>query len=166
MRVGDARNAVSVLGVSGVWQVQDGTLAQLAGVQAAHHDGYDELTFQFVAPVTGAALQNLPAYTVTHQSSAGFTKDASGEHVTLDGTAGLRVVMQGSSGFDNLASTPVQTYTGSTDLHVQLPEVRELAQTGDFERVLSWGVGLRTGACYRVRELTDPARLVIDVTTG
>ena len=34
---------------------------------------------------------------------------------------------------------------------------------GDFEGYVSWGVGLQRAACYRVFELSNPPRLVVDV---
>jgi hypothetical protein len=35
--------------------------------------------------------------------------------------------------------------------------------TGDFEGVLSWAIGLRKSSPFRVSELKDPARLIIDI---
>ena len=46
-----------------------------------------------------------------------------------------------------------------------MPEIREVAQIGNFERVVSYGIGLATPACVRVLELSGPTRLVIDVQT-
>jgi hypothetical protein len=131
--------------------------AQLTGVRVAQHPGFDRVTFQF------DARSGVPTYKVQPQASAEFVQDASGLRLRLEGAAGLRIVFQGSSGID-LSSTPVkQTYSGSRDIKAGLPMVRELAQTGDFERVLSWGVGLSSAPCMRVTELSNPARLVIDM---
>ena len=52
-----------------------------------------------------------------------------------------------------------------TDIEPNLPAIREVAQIGNFERVVSYGVGMATRACFRVLELTGPTRLVIDVQT-
>jgi hypothetical protein len=52
-----------------------------------------------------------------------------------------------------------------SDVKPNLPAIREVAQIGNFERVVSYGVGLATRACFRVLELTGPTRLVIDVQT-
>lgn len=140
--------------------------AQLTDVRSAHHPGFDQITFEFAAPVTGGPLAKLPAYTVVSQPSANFVRDASGQPVLLEGTAGLRIVVHGASGYDNLASVPRQTYTGSTDQRPGLPEIREVAEVGDYERVLSWGVGLASPACFRIGELGSPARLVIEVAAA
>ena len=84
-------------------------------------------------------------------------KDASGQPVTLQGSSGLKLVFHGATG------SP--TYTGSTDLKPELPVVQEAEQIGDFEGVLSWGIGLSQQSCMWTLELTSPTRLVIDVQT-
>lgn len=121
----------------------------LSAVRVAHHAGYDRIVFQFSG--------TLPAYTLTPQNSARFVRDASGQPVTLLGSAGLKLVFQNASGYPS--------YAGSGDLTPTLPLVQEVARTGDFERVLSWGIGLNRSACTRALELSNPARLVIDVQT-
>jgi hypothetical protein len=121
----------------------------LSAVRVAHHAGYDRIVFQF----TGT----LPAYMLTPQNNARFVRDASGQPVTLLGSAGLKLVLQNASSYPS--------YAGSGDLTPTLPLVQEVARTGDFERVLSWGIGLNRSACTRVLELSSPARLVIDVQT-
>ena len=127
--------------------------AQLTDVRVAHHQGYDRLTFEF-------ATASIPAYSVTPSASTNFFHDASGQPVTLAGTAGLKLVVHHASGTD---LTGAQTYRGSLDLHPALPAIRETAELGDFERVLTWGVGLTTPACFHVSEESGPPRIVIDV---
>ena len=126
--------------------------SNLTALRVAHHSGYDRITFQFDG--------GLPAYSITPQSNAQFTQDASGQTVVLMGSSGLRIVFHDSSGH---TPSGQQTYTGSTDLVPNLPSVREVREIGDFERVLSWGVGIAGSPCYHVSELSGPTRLVIDV---
>ena len=71
--------------------------------------------------------------------------------------AGLKVVFHGGSGYG--------TYTGSQDLKPPVVLITEVAQLGDFERTLSWGIGLNPSACYRTVELSNPTRLAIDFQT-
>jgi len=75
--------------------------------------------------------------------------------ISLDGSAGIRAVLRNA---DIAPGAP-------TDLKPELPAIREVAQIGNFERVVSYGVGLATPACFRVLELSGPTRLVIDVQT-
>lgn len=126
-----------------------GTAATATAIRVAHHDGYDRLVIGF------ATSNSMPQYQLTQQATSHFVRDASGQAVTLDGSAGLRVVVR------NADITP----GAPTDLKPMLPELREVAQIGDFERVVSYGVGLATPACFRVLELSSPTRLVIDVAT-
>src|SRR5438445_5511348 len=118
-------------------------------IRAAHHDGYDRLVIGF--PTTNS----MPPYRITQQSSAHFPRDASGRDVALEGNTGLRVVFQNS---DIQPGAP-------SDIKPRLPEIREVANVGNFERVVSYGVGLGSAACFRVTELSGPTRLVIDVQT-
>ena len=125
------------------------TAATVSDVRVAHHDGYDRLVIGF------ATASALPQYQVNQQATAHFVRDASGQPVTLAGTAGLRMVLRNA---DIVSGAP-------SDLQPNLPEIREVAQIGNFERVVSYGVGLATPACFRILELSGPTRLVIDVQT-
>ena len=118
-------------------------------IRFAHHDGYDRLVIGF------ATANSMPQYQLTRQSSATFARDASGQPVTLEGSAGIRAVLQNSDVTNGVL----------TDAKPRLPEIREIANIGNFERVVSYGVGLKTAACFRVLELSGPTRLVIDVQT-
>ncbi len=76
--------------------------------------------------------------------------DPSDRLVPLAGHAFLRVV------FD-----PAR-YAGRSRVTPNLPLLKEVAAAGQFEAVLSFGVGLDRVAATRVLTLTGPARLVID----
>ena len=127
-----------------------GTAATVSAVRIAHHDGYDRLVIGF------ATSDTMPQYQLTQQATSHFVRDASGQPVALDGSAGIHAVLR------NADITP----GAPTDLKPQLPAIREVAQIGNFERVVSYGVGLATPACFRVLELSGPTRLVIDVQTA
>jgi len=126
-----------------------GAAATVYDVRVAHHDGYDRLVIGF--PTANA----MPEYQLTQQATAQFVRDASGQPVVLSGSAGIRLVIRNA---DIVSGAP-------SDIKSNLPEIREVAQIGNFERVVSYGVGLATPACFRVLELTGPTRLVIDVQT-
>jgi hypothetical protein len=126
-----------------------GLSAQLTSIRTAPHDGYDRVVFEF----NGSGI---PSYDLTRQDSATFTRDASGQNVTLDGAAGLKLVFR-----DADAAAGV-----NTDLKPALKGLREIAQIGSFERVLSYGIGISSSQCVRVLELTGPSRLVVDVATA
>jgi hypothetical protein len=47
--------------------------------------------------------------------------------------------------------------------HLDLPLLKELEQTCDFEAHVTWVFGLSSPNRYRVLELSAPARLVVDI---
>jgi hypothetical protein len=133
--------------------------ADLRAIRVAHQTGFDRITFEFT-PWADAPAQSpigLPAYQLTQQATTRFYKDASGQPVTLAGTAGVKVVFHGGSGYG--------TYSGGQNLKPPVVLITEVAQLGDFERTLSWGIGLNQSACYRTVELSNPTRLAIDFQT-
>lgn len=122
--------------------------AGVTAVRASAQSGYD----RFVIQVSGPVGQ----YSVQPQAGATFTRDPSGIRVTLAGSAGLLVTLQGASS--------AGSYTGPTDLKPSGTAVlKEAQQVGDFEGVVSWGLGLSHVACFRAFTLTGPSRLVVDV---
>src|SRR3989442_4147806 len=127
-----------------------GAAATVYDVRIAHHDGYDRLVIGFPTSNT------MPQYQLTRQATSTFLRDASGQPVSLDGSAGIRAVLRNA---DIAPGAP-------TDLKPELPSIREVAQIGNFERVVSYGVGLATPACFRVLELSGPTLLLIDVDTA
>ena len=141
--------------------------AQLTDIRVAQHDGFDRITFQFAPPTAPSAFggprTGVPTYSLEPRPAASFAKDPSGFPIKLDGAAGLHIVFRDTSAVDGSVASKPQTYTGSTDLRPLLPFVREVAQLGDFERVMSWGVGLSSAECLRVTELANPSRLAVDV---
>jgi hypothetical protein len=127
-----------------------GAGANVSDVRIAHHDGYDRLVILF------STANTVPEYQLTLQATATFVRDASGQPVTLNGSAGVRAVLR------NADITP----GAPTDVKPLLPAIRQVVQIGNFERVVSYGIGLATPACFRVFELSGPTRLVIDVQTA
>ncbi len=88
----------------------------------------------------------------------------SGQEVPVSGNAVLQLVMSNASGVDLSVDPPVQTYTGPTRIEANLPNVVEVVETGDFEAVLSWAIGVRSGAGGATAQvLTSPTRVVVDV---
>jgi len=125
-----------------------GLTTQLTNIRPASHagDGFDRVVFDF----SGA----IPSWDLTRQESATFVRDPSGQNVTLDGSAGLKLVLRD---VDLAVAVP-------GDLKPGLTSIREIAQLGNFERVVTYAVGLSSSRCVRVLQLSN-SRLVIDVAT-
>jgi hypothetical protein len=126
-------------------------VAFIDAVRTGTHAGYDRITIEF---------QNGPPSSIElrQQSNSTFTQGASGQIVTLAGSAGLLVVIHGAD--EHTA------YSGATDFKTNYPVLLEARQMEDFEGTVQWGLGLSKSACYRAFFLTNPTRLVIDVQAG
>src|ERR1700716_1459179 len=82
--------------------------ATVYDVKVAHHSGYDRLVIGF--PTANA----MPEYQLTRQATSTFLRDASGLPTTVQGSAGIRVVLR------NAYTTP----GAPTDLKPELPAIR------------------------------------------
>lgn len=126
-------------------------VAHVTSVRLAKQAGYDRFVLQFDAKV--------PTYTVKRQAKPAFTQGASGQSITLSGTAGALVVVS--------SATQANTYSGPIDIsHPEFPVLKEARLTEDFEGRVAWGLGLAYPACMRTFTLTNPARLVVDFKTA
>jgi hypothetical protein len=107
----------------------------LRTIRFGRHSGYDRVVFEFAGPI--------PAYAVRYVGQ--IRQDPSDRPVPLEGKAFLSVVMQGGT----LDTTPqvddpaqAQSYEGPRRTQPDLSVVEEIAAAGDFEAVLTFGVGL------------------------
>lgn len=122
----------------------------LRAVRAAGQRGFDRVVFEFEG-------NDVPGYRVGYVDSA--IQCGSGEAVELAGEALLQVQL-----------TPAQAHTEAGEPTVRererrldLPILKELESTCDFEADVTWVLGLASRKVFRVQELASPARLVIDL---
>jgi len=139
------------LGGTGIGTGSAATPAQLAGVRADTHSGYDRVTIQFAG--------GPPAETgLTAQDGAQFVEGPSGKTVTLKGQHGALVTLHNTDGHTN--------YGGPTDIVTGSPVVLELRRVQDFEGTVQWAIGLSRAPCYRMAFVDKPTRLIIDFRAG
>lgn len=119
--------------------------------RAAAHEEYDRLVFAF----EGATL---PGYHVEYVDRPAHAC-GSGEAVYLDGEGWLAVTFRPAQAHDDGGRATVAERRPRLDL----PLAREAALTCDFEADVTWVVGLASPNPFRVDELADPPRLVVDV---
>jgi hypothetical protein len=84
--------------------------------------------------------------------------DGSGEPVRLLGARRIRVVVRDARGHTHGGSGLLPAVT--TPL---CPNLRQVKRAGDFEGIVSFGLGLRRRTGFRVFRLTRPTRIVVDV---
>jgi hypothetical protein len=118
----------------------DGPAGLLAAIRTERYPDHDRLVFQFHG-------RSVPAASVGYRDR--ITTDPADLPVPLAGAAFVYVAFHGAR-LDTapLVSDPAkaQRYSGPTRLTPNLPILRELATAGDFEAVLSVGLGLSTVA--------------------
>jgi hypothetical protein len=120
-----------------------GAQAKLSSAAAGCHSGYD----RFVVRVGSGGK---PGYDVRYVNR--IVADPSGNPVSLLGTKRLRVIVRNAT-----AHTLASTLTpGCSNL-------RQVKKVGDFEGVVSYGLGLDRETGFRVFRLTAPTRIVVDV---
>lgn len=122
-------------------------LTGVTAVRTARHDGFDRFVIELNRPV--------PSFQVLPQASPTFTLDASGQRVTLQGSAGVLIRLREA---DNHSA-----YSGAGDLRPGLPVLKQARLAGDFEGVVTWALGVSGPVCVRVQAIDAPARLVVDV---
>lgn len=125
-----------------------GGQAELFGVASGCHPTFDRFVIR--------ARFATPRYDVRYVKR--IIADPSGLRVPLLGTKRIRVVIRNARG---------HTQAGTNLLpHVRTPlcpNLRQIKTAGDFEGIVSFGLGLRRKTGFRVFRLTDPTRIVIDV---
>ena len=133
--------------------------ASLLAVRVGQHPGeetsagFDRVVLDFVNHVPGWRVEYVPLP---------VTRDASGEPVELAGSAALKIrLFPASEGLESPYPPGfVDTYLGPPRLGVR---DLDIVETGDFESVLTWHIGVGTQRPFRVLVLDSPHRLVVDV---
>ena len=125
-------------------------------MSAASHPGYDRLVFEFGG-------DEPPPHRI--QTVNEVRQDPTDNLIPLRGKRFLVVVFDGGTlDTTRWESDPrkARRYTGPERITPDLSLLKEVVISGDFEAVLSFGVGLSGQTRMQVRELSAPARLVID----
>ena len=124
----------------------------LVAMRAAHHPEatpkYDRVVFEFTGPVPLIQVEYV-------------------QHLTGDGS-GLPVPIAGNA-IVHVRLAPAQAHNEAGQITVperityNLPNVKEVVRSGDFEGVVSYGIGLDHKAELRIITLASPSRVVIDL---
>jgi hypothetical protein len=124
---------------------------KLVTLRAGRHAGYDRVVFQLDGPI--------PSY-YSVRYVAQVRLDGSGERLRLRGAAFLEVVVRAPTHDEHYR--PVLT---PTRLRPEFPALREVDAPGSLEGQTTAGIGVAYRAPFRVLELANPTRVVIDLKT-
>jgi hypothetical protein len=128
----------------------------LRAMRTGHHATFDRVVFEFCG-------SRVPPHRVAYVDEV--RRDPSDRPLPLRGQAFVRVVVRGgTTDTAPIATDPATAprYLGPDRLTPGYPLVADVAIAGDFERVLSFGIGVRRPAGLHVAVLSGPPRLVVD----
>jgi hypothetical protein len=120
----------------------------LVGIRAAHHPGFDRLVFAF----DGGVPSDVRLRYVDR-----LLADGSGLPVRIAGRAVLSVRFELADAHDGSGATVPARRTFA------LPNVMTTVRSGDFESVLSYGIGLAKRSRVQESVLRSPDRVVLDI---
>jgi len=121
-------------------------------------DGCARVVFQF-------AGDHAPGYTIGY-SQPPFSDCGSGASVATTSWGAdqyLQIRLAPSGGVD-LSKSANPTYTGPRDIAVDGKTLKHLKTTCDFEAVFTWLAGLSGKHAFKVQSLTNPPRIVVNVS--
>jgi hypothetical protein len=122
----------------------------LREVRTARNEGFDRLVLQFDG-------DQLPGYHVEYVDKP-VIKCGSGDPTEVAGEGWLQVRIQPAQAHEG-----PQVTVAERERKPGLPVVQELELTCDFEGEVTWVLGVKHPNKYRVMELREPTRLVVDV---
>jgi peptidoglycan hydrolase-like protein with peptidoglycan-binding domain len=126
-------------------------VALLVGVRAGRNKDFDRLVFDFEGPIPGVRVEYVDQ----------LIEDGTGHPIPLRGRAIVQIV---------LSPAAAHREDGTPSLTGPLPDLtgfaafRQVADAGDFEAVLTWGIGVAARTGVRVLTLPAPSRVAVDVT--
>ena len=154
-----AAPASHVAAIGPVWPIEPRTIAAspghgaavLTAIRTGQHGSYERLTLGFASSYGEADVRYVP---VVHA-------DPSDKVVPLQGRSFLQVVVHGAVA--HWPATPSRAYGGPSTVTPGYPTLKQVCIAGDFEAVLSFGIGLDRTAGFQVTRLQSPDRLVVDI---
>lgn len=147
LSVGFIAALVSVLAAHAATAAETEASSTLEVIRAAHHPDIDRVVFEFDGPVPDSDVHYVRR----------LVGDPSGRRVPVPGQAVLQVTM-----FDTVAHDEFGPRAAARNTF-PLPNVMSVLQGGDFEGVVTYGIGLAKEQPFDVFTLTNPSRLVIDI---
>ncbi len=128
----------------------DAPVSKLVAVRTATHDGFDQVVFEFD--------KRIPGYHIEYIDSP-VRQCGSGKVAPIAGDGWLEIRMYPA----NAHTSEGQPTITERERILNLPVLSELELTCDFEAIVTWVFGVGSPNRYRVRELSGPPRLVIDI---
>jgi hypothetical protein len=127
------------------------TIPTLVAVRAAHHPEttpkYDRVVFEFTGPIPYLRIEYV----------ARLIADGSGALIPVTGKAILSVQFTPARAHNDRGQV-----TAPTGMKFRQPLIKEIVRAGDFEAVVTYGIGLARNAEPRILTMGNASRVVID----
>jgi hypothetical protein len=127
---------------------------RIVAIRAAHHRGFDRIVFQF-------NQNRLPPTTITREAGFVIRNGPTGQPYRIP-MAGRAVIVVD---FYPIVDTDPSASQRRANQAFALPNILALKYGGWWEGEVWYGIGLAKPMPYHVHRLTNPGRLVIDVST-
>jgi hypothetical protein len=124
--------------------------SRLVAVRTGRHAGFDRVVFELNGTLPGYRIQYVPE----------VVQDGSGLPVALAGNAFIQVVLTPTNAH---LDSGAPSWPGPKRFSTGFPALRQVAFAGDFEGYVTFGLGIAQRSGFRVTELRNPARIVVDV---
>jgi hypothetical protein len=121
------------------------TPVAITSVSTGRHAGFDRVVFRLSGPTLG--------YEVRYGTR--LVEDPTGRPLPIAGSAVLGISMRQTDWIDRPSPR--------TNVTLGFPALKQVRFAGEFEAVVSYGIGQATKAGFRVFRLTGPDRIVVDV---
>lgn len=125
-------------------------LEVLCRVRVAKNDSFDRIVFEFAA--------GKPDYIIQYLPSNIYTSDAGDEKIKIAGKRFLQITLYVAGAFENM---PCEI-EDAPEKKLNFPSILQIENAGWFEGIRDYIVGVSGKKPFRVRELTNPSRLVVD----
>jgi hypothetical protein len=131
----------------------------LHAVRIADDGTFDRVVFEFFSDVKPSVVLSGPT------TNTGFVfEDASNNPIPVAGAFVVGVRMEPAAATYNAANFPDPLYSGPTSfLPTDTANIVQVVESGDFEMVLNWAIGVRSATTPVVHVLSDPTRVVVDI---
>jgi hypothetical protein len=150
--------SLGMIGPGAIGAGADNEIPTLQAVRIANDGTFDRVVFEFLGGAPGVTLIGPKA------NSGTVDFDPSGMPVEIAGAQIVTVRMEAAIAQYNAIGTPFPLYSGPrTFSPTDTANVVAVAETGDFESVLQWTIGMNTATAVTVQTLSNPDRVVVDV---
>ena len=124
--------------------------SSLCNVRIAKNKGFDRVVFEFDA--------GKPDYVIQYLPSNIYSSDAGDEKIKIAGKVFMQVSIYGMAHLDDLPCK-LESYPEGRQ---NFPALQQIDAEVWFEGIRDFLIGVRAKKPFRVQELTNPSRLVID----